>query len=200
MPQQCDAHRFLRPPDPVTGDTDGLTVAQGAVEFKEVTHVLADGNHPDVRLFEHLHAVLHHRGLLAEVHKGVQPLILRHQRIARNLVVSHVRAQLYETLRLSCQPFEVLVALDVDVEPLSGIHREFVDDGLCEHPVLQVSLTERRDDTQSEPLPEIPIDELETWTEKTGRYHKHVCEDIDASDIYSPQQSYQPTRKKILDL
>jgi len=59
--------------------------------------------------------------------------------------------------------------------------------------VIQVGVPESLDRRLSETLTEKAVDKLKTWTKQTGRYHKHVCEDVDESDIYSSQYAYQPT-------
>ena len=45
----------------------------------------------------------------------------------------------------------------------------------------------------AETLTEEVVDELESWAKETGRHYKHVCEYVDESDIYYPQETYQPT-------
>ena len=84
-------------------------------------------------------------------------------------------------------------ALDFHIELPASIHRKLVDDSLRKETMVQIGMPKSLDGRLAETLAEKAVDKLESGSEKTGRYNKHVCEDVDESDIYSPQQAYQPT-------
>ena len=125
-------------PDTVGRDAHGLAVGECCIDLKQVAHVRLDGNHIDVGVGKQLLPVGHHLLLLAGVDQRIEALRLCHQRIACNLVVADVGAQLHEAFRLGGQRQEMVVALELDVEVVTGIHGELIDDGLRKQTVVLV--------------------------------------------------------------
>ena len=111
---------------------------------------------------------------------------LCHQRVAGNLVVTHVGTQLHETWLQIRQTEEVIVAFDFHIDLLACIHRELVDDGLSEETMIHIGMAEGLQRRFPITLTEIAVDELKAWTEKTRRYDKDIGEDVDNPNVHLP--------------
>ncbi len=115
-----------------------LAVDKSLVDYKEMRHVGRHRDHPNVLVAEHPVSIGHYRFLLAAEDKGVEPLLVSHKRISGNLVISDMRAQLYEAGRLFREFHKEIMPFDIHSEPLAGIHGEPVDDDLRESAVVSI--------------------------------------------------------------
>ena len=97
--------------------------------------------------------------------------ILSHERVTGQLVVADVRTQLHKGLRRLRQTLKVLIALDVDLEFLSGIHGKAVDNHLAEEAVVDVGLPRRFQRAITMTLSEIAVSDATAGVENQAHRH-----------------------------
>ena len=105
-----------------------------------MAHILLNRNHPRAGFREHTVAIVHHALLFVSVDHRIDGFGPGRKGISRNLVVSHVRTQLDEALRLRDERLKNLVSSDFNLKTLSGIHRETVNHHLSEHTMVQIGM------------------------------------------------------------
>ena len=193
LPEEGFCHCLMGAPDAVGRDTHRLALGQRRIDLKQMTHVALDGDHVDVGVRKELLTVVHHLFFLARIHQRVETLLLGHQRVTRNLVVTHVRAQLHKPLGLLSQIEEVVVALHLDVEMMTRIHGELINHHLRKQTVVLVGQPQRAPFGIAESVAEEVVGVLKARLRERGRHGKDVGQRIDHPDVDQSQQPDEPT-------
>ena len=194
MTQERQQDALLRPPYPVGWDADDLTVGQGIVDLKQMRHVVTDQYHPIAIRTEHLTAVLHHGGLLAEIDQGIDTLLVRDLRITSHLKVTDMGTQHHKARLLFAQMIVMLKALRLHQELLASIHGETVNHHLCKHAVVLVGHPPGSQGTIAKTFAEEAVHVAVALSEEhAGRHDEDIGKDIEQTDIQQTQHGYQTT-------
>ena len=193
LPEEGLGHSLMGTPDAVGGDTHRLTLGQRRVDLKQMTHVALDRNHVDVGVRKEFLTVAHHLFLLARIHQRVETLLLGHQRVTRNLVVTHMRAQLHKPLGALGQVEEIVVALQFDIEMMSRIHGELIDHHLRKQTVVLKGQPQRAPLRIAESVAEEVVGVLKARLRERGGHGKDIGQHVDHPDVDQSQQPDEPT-------
>ena len=187
--QEVARDALPRAEEAVAGHADDVALLERPVGDEQVRHVTQDGDHLDVVAGKTLRAVLHHGLLLARIDQRVKAFLLGAERIPGQLVVAHVGADHDEAPGSRGQLVVVVVVLDLDPEPASGVDRKAVEDDLPETEVVRVDGAQRP-----------PASVAEVFAEQSGdrtavaAVRQHVEDDhhrhdgVEAADVHPAEQ------------
>ena len=149
-----------------------------------MAHILLNRNHPHAGFSEHTVAVVHYALLFVSVDHRIDGFGSGRKGISSNLVISHVRTQLDEALRLRDERLKNLVPIDFNLKTLSGIHRKTVNHNLSEHTMVQIGLQGGFEPAKAESL---TVESVGTASarvfDERHRNHENVGKPIKQPDV-----------------
>ena len=126
--------------NPVSGNTHTLAFGQRIVHFKQMAHVVTNENHAKIIPLKHLSSIIHHRLGLPSIHKRIESLVLRHERIARSFIIAYMGTQDDKTVFPFCKVKITSIVFDVKIKLPAGVDIEAVENHFCKLAMIEIGV------------------------------------------------------------